>query len=1173
MVTRSLVLLLAAALVAGASAQISTGILYWCSMEEKGTNIPANTNSPSGPSPRSIYGTYSGSPSRSNAACHDGNEVSYNCAKMFFSNGTAYPNGVVTDTVCPTDRTPYDIAPTGCLTADNWGTDPSQCLYPGFGRDPLFITNSATGVIAPTNYPITYDAKSTCNLAITEQNLYDTANPSMIYGKMFAFKDYSDNLYVTVSINASGFLPGNTGSSAGQFLLPNPALASNPFPTGLVFVGSDFPNGQSILQYAQYSTSQTLSSSVGQYSCFTMLIPLRQACPYATSTFVRGVGGGGSYCASRTTGAAVATVDLSSTVNLFFSAQFNVSKYATTATSCGANPTTFVNIGMGNSILDLYGSMVNTQSLSRNCAAITGRPQSPPVPPSPPPPPSPPSPRPDRPPPPHSPLPSPCPVPAAPPSPSPPTSTVFTVIFLNQSSRAYDQHVDCNYLWGTDPSTNGKTFQLLGLYNAGAYSYQCQTQTVTTSTGAIQWSALWMKVFFLDSNLNGLFFDNLATNQGNIWAKLGAIAYPVGLSGAPGVPPPCGFFGMTHTSGNGTLTNLNPAFPYANITNNPMFTQYPADIEPFYACSANNVFNNNVTNPLYWVPPQSASPAAFGIPDGINQYSPSGINPAMPSLTYLPEVECSIITVPNAACSVPPSPPPAPTPPPPPPSPLPLLLRLAPRPRAPPLPWPPAPPSPLPPPPSPSPPPACTIFVEARRRFTAVTNPFSLAETGLPPPLNNAAAQFTNLFNQLYSAGVAAEYTTSPLFNFVGPLETPSSTTDYLLVAGTITGPPQWPIFLANFAASSRMNILAGQFGLTCSDLVWANISGCPGLADANVAFTGFPSPPGIATVSMIVQSAATSCTADGAGLMAAISVSVSITQGIANPTGMVCTNVAGGLVIQISFMLQSDSMAFYNSITSSPGMTFFIFNARATDDLPCNAVIGVVDSTQRTAQFSCTPIPGQVATILPVLCCTASPSPSPTPTPVPIAPTPVPIMPTPVPVAPTPVPVAPTPVPVAVSYPSFPTYTMWLSSPSTPPNTNVDVDNVVSALCPAMNSTIALVLSSYGLDYSKVMKSTQLNGCAVVTPLPNPTGFVRVAYKFYFNLFSDDWAKVSAALNSEGGIREAHVMCDSTMYFQTYPSPAINTRQPIDAATTPQWLSQAASATVCYSDALAPLH
>ncbi|KAG1662817.1 hypothetical protein FOA52_009031 [Chlamydomonas sp. UWO 241] len=749
---------------------------------------------PTGPSPRSIYGTFTGSPSRDNAACHNAGSDS-NCQQMYFSNGTVYPNN------------------NDCRQL---GYRPEPVPVPGLWPRPAVHHGTATGVIAPTNYPITYDAKSTCNLAIMAQNLYNTANPSMIYAKLFAFKDYSDNLY-TVSINASGFMAVSV--SDGQLLLPNSALASNPFPTGLVFVGSTFPNGHSILQYAQYTTSQTLSSSVGQYSCFAMMIPLSQACPSATSTFVRGVGGGGSYCASRTTGAAVATVDLSSTVNLFFSAQFNVSKYTTTATSCGAAPTNFVNIGMGNTILDLYGAIPNTQSLSRNCAAFTTR-----------------------------------------------------------------------------PHTSSKTYQLLGLYNSGAYSYTCQTQTVTTSTGAIQWSGLWMK--------------------GNIWAKLGAIAYPVGLSGAPGVPPPCGFFGMAHSLASGMVT--------------------------FYSCSANNVYNNNATNPLYFVPPQGASPAAFDLPNGIN------LDPS------------------------------------------------------------------------------------ARRVFTAATNPFGLASTGLPPPLNNAAAQFTNLFNQLYSAGVAAEYPTSPLFNFVGTLETPSNKTDYPLIAGTITGPPQWPVFLANFAEPSRMNIFAGQFGLTCSDLVWANISGCPGLADANVAFTGYPSPPGIPTgtgfpnATMVYYnkgipactSAATSCTADGAGLMAAISISVS-TQGIASPSGMVCTNVAGGLVVQISFTLQTDSVAFYNS----------------------------------------------------------------------------------------------------------------------------------------------------------VMKSTQLNGCAVVTPLPKPTGFVRVAYKFYFNLFSADWSKVSAALNSLGAIREAHVMCDSTVYFQTYTSPAINTRTPIDATTNPTWLSQAASKTVCYSDVKAPLH
>jgi hypothetical protein len=30
----------------------------------------------------------------------------------------------------------------------------------------------------------------------------------MICAKLFAFKDYSDNLYVTVSLNATGFLAG-----------------------------------------------------------------------------------------------------------------------------------------------------------------------------------------------------------------------------------------------------------------------------------------------------------------------------------------------------------------------------------------------------------------------------------------------------------------------------------------------------------------------------------------------------------------------------------------------------------------------------------------------------------------------------------------------------------------------------------------------------------------------------------------------------------------------------------------------------------------------------------------------------------------------------------------------------------------------------------------------------
>jgi hypothetical protein len=62
-----------------------------------------------------------------------------------------------------------------------------------------------------------------------------------------------------------------------------------------------------------------------------------------------------------------------------------------------------------------------------------------------------------------------------------------------------------------------------------------------------------------------------------------------------------------------------------------------------------------------------------------------------------------------------------------------------------------------------------------------------------------------------------------------------------------------------------------------------------------------------------------------------------------------------------------------------------------------------------------------------------------------------------------------------------------------------------------------------------------------------------------------------AAVLASEVAIREGHVMimCDSTVYFQTFTSPASNTRPPLTANTDPMWLAQSASASVCYADAL----
>ena len=45
---------------------------------------------------------------------------------------------------------------------------------------------------------------------------------------------------------------------------------------------------------------------------------------------------------------------------------------------------------------------------------------------------------------------------------------------------------------------------------------------------------------------------------------------------------------------------------------------------------------------------------------------------------------------------------------------------------------------------------------------------------------------------------------------------------------------------------------------------------------------------------------------------------------------------------------------------------------------------------------------------------------------------------------------------------------------------------------------------------------SSQANGCAVVTPLPNAASYIRIAYKVYFTISAAEWARVSVMLANE---------------------------------------------------------
>ena len=72
-------------------------------------------------------------------------------------------------------------------TADNWASDPSQCMVPGFGKTPLYLNNGQTN--PATSYPITYDQKNACNYAVYSSNLVDILQPvSYIYGTLYAWK-------------------------------------------------------------------------------------------------------------------------------------------------------------------------------------------------------------------------------------------------------------------------------------------------------------------------------------------------------------------------------------------------------------------------------------------------------------------------------------------------------------------------------------------------------------------------------------------------------------------------------------------------------------------------------------------------------------------------------------------------------------------------------------------------------------------------------------------------------------------------------------------------------------------------------------------------------------------------------------------------------------------------
>lgn len=124
----------------------------------------------------------------------------------------------------------------------------------------------------------------------------------------------------------------------------------------------------------------------------------------------------------------------------------------------------------------------------------------------------------------------------------------------------------------------------------------------------------------------------------------------------------------------------------------------------------------------------------------------------------------------------------------------------------------------------------------------------------------------------------------------------------------------------------------------------------------------------------------------------------------------------------------------------------------------------------------------------------------------------------------------------------------------------------VQSKLCGSMYSTIAQALLSQNLNPADVMpQSFASKGCSRVSSFGNP--IQRFAYKFTLNLTPSQWAQVAPSLVTRDFVVLSHVMCGSTVYYQSAVSPFAGVLPNLDPTSSPSWLD-ASKSQVCYLDA-----
>ncbi|GAX73276.1 hypothetical protein CEUSTIGMA_g730.t1 [Chlamydomonas eustigma] len=620
------------------------------------------------------------------------------------------------------------------------------------------------------------------------------------------------------------------------------------------------------------------------------------------------------------------------------------------------------------------------------------------------------------------------PTPSSPSTTPPPSSPFFSVFMFNQSSRLYNESQDCFYLLGMDPSNiNAVTHGLLGPYLSNVWNWECSTQSSNTLEGSqLAWSALYLRLDFLQPFYNMLLAQIITSNLGSFWSDAALLPYPFGLAGPVGSSAPsCSFFGMFFSTTVGSL--IDPASATPGVVGASF---------PFYACS--ETLMGNV------VPPQSPTPPIFAIPNGVNLFYPSGIRNSDilgsgPNTQIYPNQTCSIQLKAGPLCppmSVSPSPPPAPH------SPLLEDLPLIPFPPQHPPTYPPKPK--VPSPPVPRSPPTCNISISFNKIYSTATNPFNLTSH------ESDGSRLASLVNEIYTKGplTTASSVASPQygsFTYLQPSVLPTQADNTIVLVGVMLADDaqQQQFLMTSLEEPTKMIALAVLFHLSCTDEVWVN-SSCS-RPDSYLLFTSSPtivlatlptgtmylpntvlpcpqtpSPPqllpplipssplssprphpmavnpllpSITPGPLLPQSlppgpppspwsfiafyneAYLSCESSEIALEEAL-------KGLCGPNPPVslsCTDVLNGLVIQLIFLRPVDLDVFYATLTSVNGMGYLIYTSMLSGSLPCGTEIMASSSlVSAVANFSCnSSSASSLSEVMSKLCC-SSPSPPP---------------------------------------------------------------------------------------------------------------------------------------------------------------------------------------------------